>query len=188
MNKTIKLDSKQGIFFTADNHFDHGNIIRYCDRPFDSLKEMNELMMEKWNNLVEPEDVVFILGDFCFGKVDTWVWRLSHLNGQKYLALGNHDKNVPAGPFQKIDNIFNLLIHDPEIKDGQRITLCHYPMLSWYQSHRGSWQLFGHVHGAMPNKPNMLTTFNQLDVGVDVHGFAPVSYQEVKEIITKQNM
>lgn len=194
-NKTIRLNSEiQNIFFTSDNHFMHFNVIEYCNRPFESSDQMSKVMIQNWNSVVGKEDIIFILGDFCFSGSAQWSWLLDTLNGTKYLVWGNHDKGVPSTKFERMDNIINLLILDPEIKDGQRISLCHYPMLSWYQSHKGSWQLFGHVHGKLSNKSladdgfdiTKAVTPRQLDVGVDVHDFTPISYQEVKTIITKQ--
>ena len=183
LNKTLHFNSEeQNLFFTSDTHFQHANIIKYCNRPFKTRDEMDSTMIKNWNSVVGKDDIIFVLGDFCFGGNKTWQYISAALNGNKVLIWGYHDKSF-AGTWIKIDNIINLLIDDHEIKDGQRITLCHYPMLSWYQSHRGSWQLFGHVHG----RPVPITP-TQLDVGVDVHNFTPISYDEVKTIITKQHM
>ena len=190
--KTIALNIKdQNIFFTSDLHFSHANIIKYCDRPFYSAGEMDAAMIANWNNVVGEEDIVFILGDFCFGSTQTWLHFLRRLNGKKYLTQGNHDKGIPVTELVFVYPLMNLWIKgDDEISDGQRITCCHYPMLSWYQSHRGSWQLYGHVHGRLSNKnvKESSITPNQLDVGVDVHNFTPISYEQVKTIITKQNL
>lgn len=190
--KTTHLDILySNIFFTSDLHLSHKNIIKYCNRPFNHLKEMDEAIIDNWNSCVGDNDIIFILGDFCFGAKTTWVRYLEKLNGKKYLIQGNHDKNIPEDKFIKVTPMMNILIKgDIEIDDGQRITLCHYPMLSWYQSHRGSWNLFGHVHGGLSNKglDESRITPNQLDVGVDVHDFTPISYEKVKEIITKQNL
>jgi calcineurin-like phosphoesterase family protein len=59
-------------------------------------------------------------------------------------------------------------------------------MITWNRSHRGAWQLFGHVHGTLDNNP--VLSANQIDVGVDSHNFEPISYQSVKEIITQNNL
>ncbi len=78
-------------------------------------------------------------------------------------------------------------VEDDEITYGkQQIIMCHYPMICWNGSHRGSFQLFGHVHGGLSNKGVINHKPTQLDVGVDSHDFTPISYQQVKEIITKQ--
>lgn len=191
--KTIKLNVENtNIFFTSDPHFNHENIIKYCSRPFTSVEEMNKTMKDNWNRVIGKDDIVFITGDFLFrGGKGAWVHMLNTLNGIKYLVQGNHDRhgNIPTNMFEKVSPMMNILIMgDEEIPEGQRISLCHYPMISWYQSHRGAWQLYGHVHGGFSNKSNSKTTPNQLDVGVDVHNFTPITYQEVKTIITKQNL
>lgn len=188
--KTIKLDSNAtNIYFTADTHFGHANIIDYTNRPFKSVSEMDEKLIENWNTIIHPTDVVFHLGDFTLFGVESWKYFLSQLNGTKYLIAGNHDKNITPTYFNGVFQILNLLIKDEEIEDGQRITLCHYPMYSWYQSHRGAWHLYGHHHGTLNfsiEKPFPFPTM--YDVGVDNNNFFPVSYEEIKAIITKQSL
>lgn len=191
--KTIVIDITQtNVFFISDTHFQHKNVIKYCDRPFQTTTEMDSTMIENWNSVVKPNDIVFHIGDFCFGGIKSWRYLLDRLNGKKYLAAGNHDKTIPPEKFIDIQHRFNIrIIGDSEMEsDGQRITVDHYPMLSWYQSHRGSWQIFGHVHGGLSKKGmnESKLTPNQLDAGVDVHNFTPISYQKVKELITKQNL
>ena len=190
--KTIQIDlNETNVFFTSDDHFQHKNIIKYCSRPFHTVRDMDSALVKNWNSIVGKNDLVIHAGDFCFGSKLSWAYLLDVLNGRKYLAAGNHDKNITPDKFIDVQHRFNLRIKgDDEIKDGQRITVDHYPMLSWYQSHRGAWQLFGHVHGGLSNKGLDATklTPNQMDVGVDVHNFTPISYEEVKTIITKQNL
>ncbi len=192
MNKSLKISIKQqNVFFTSDTHFKHGNIIEYCNRPFSSRDQMDSSMINRWNSIVGRNDIIFHLGDFCFGSKKQWKYLLDSLNGRKYLVIGNHDKNITPSKFEDVSHIINLIIQDDdEIPEGQRITLCHYPMLSWYHSHRGSWQLFGHVHGGLADKGLNRSglTANQLDVGVDLHGFSPISYGMVKMMITKANL
>lgn len=190
---TIKINIQQNnLFFTSDLHLDHENVIEYCERPFTSIDAMNQIIIDNWNSVVGKNDYVFIAGDFCFGKIDKWRYYLNKLNGRKYLAAGNHDKSIPRDMFLDVQHLFNIIVKfDDELEsDGMRFTVCHYPMLSWYQSHRGSVQIFGHHHGKLSGKNlnNIKLMSNQLDVGVDVHDFYPVSYQQVKIIITKQNL
>lgn len=151
---------------------------------------MDSALVKNWNSIVGVHDYVFHLGDFCFGSKSSWSYLLDHLNGKKYLAAGNHDKNITPDKFIDVQHRFNIrILGDPEMEsDGQRITVDHFPMFSWYQSHRGAWQLFGHHHGGLSNKEGIRTSPNQIDVGVDVHDFTPISYEEVKTIITKQNL
>lgn len=188
--KTLKLNitDKQNIFFLADAHLGHENILKYTNRPFESIEEMDKVIIDSWNARITKDDIVFILGDFCLLGVTSWVYFLSRLNGMKYLINGNHDKSIPKSGFVEVTPLKNILIEDPEITDGQRITLCHYPMLCWYQSHRGAWQLFGHVHSGPRTFTMDRISPNQYDVGVDNNNFNPVSYQEIKEIITQQNL
>lgn len=194
--KTLHLKDPSNLWFTSDPHFQHGNIIQYCDRPFKSRDEMDSTMIKNWNSVIPPHGEVFILGDFCFGDQKTWAYILDSLNGIKHLIAGNHDKSITPSKFTEVVYGFrNVLVEDEEVgSEGQRMTLCHYPMLSWYQSHRGSWQLFGHVHGELYNNSLSDDKFDlrgkitprQIDVGVDVHNFTPISYNQVKTIITKQ--
>lgn len=188
-NKTIVLNiNEQNVFFTSDPHFCHKNIIEYCNRPFKDVDEMNATLIENWNRIITDNDIVFLGGDFCFSGIKTWCYLLDRLNGKKYLTIGNHDKNIPESKFLDIQHRFDIrIIGDEEISfEGQRITVDHYPLISWFQSHRGSWNLHGHVHGGLVNSD--ITTPNQLDIGVDVHNFTPLSYEDVKLLITKQNL
>ena len=189
--KTIIIDiNETNVFFTSDTHLQHKNIIKYCNRPFKTVRDMDSALIKNWNAVVGADDIVFHGGDFCFGSKSSWAYLCDALNGKKYLAAGNHDANITPDKFVDVQHLFNVrILGDEEIaSDGQRITVCHYPMVSWYQSHRGSWQLYGHVHGGLSNKGDVRTTPNQLDIGVDVHDFTPISYEQVKTIITQQNM
>lgn len=174
-------------WFTSDTHFGHANIIRYCDRPFKHQTEMNEVMIERWNEKVAPDDHVYHLGDFSFGQ-RSWsegvVWRL---NGVIHCLTGNHDKKkrMPRhidGKFIHLGHYHELVVEEKSIRWGiLPIILCHYPFDSWNKSCHGSVHLHGHCHG------NLKTTRNRrLDVGVDCHDFYPLSLEEIKEMLIKQ--
>lgn len=124
-----------GIYVTADLHLGHANIIKYCDRPFATVDEMNETIIEKWNYLVRDEDVVYVLGDMALcsrSKVETLIARL---RGYKVLVMGNHDRQhgvawwlnvgfseVHKGPIEL--NAFGttfLLSHEPQVSDHMNI-------------------------------------------------------------------
>lgn len=196
-NKTIqtKYNTKdQQIFFCSDPHFGHGNIMRFCDRPFSSTEEMDEYMIRTWNTRVKPKDVVFILGDFCFGGSARWTELLERLNGKKYLILGNHDeKNIRQGYmkyFESVSYQMHIYVND------QSIYLNHYPFLCYAGSYRGEktevWQLFGHVHSNKHNKsgrdiPRLSALFPlQYDVGFDNNDYMPITFDEVKAKINYQ--
>ena len=187
-----KIDHKK-LFFTSDPHFFHSNIIKYCDRPFENATKMNKELIENWNYAVPEDGHIFMLGDFAMNvKTDGIKWVMEQLNGTKYLIIGNHDrKNVARGHigamWQDVADIMEISVADEEISGGyQKLVLCHYPMLTWNGSHRGSWQLFGHVHGALDMSDKLSP--NQMDVGVDSHLYAPISYEDIKIIITKNNL
>ena len=183
------------VWFTSDTHFGHANIIKYCERPFANTNEMDEIIIQRWNEKVKEDDLVFHLGDFALGKEDECLKVLQRLNGHKVLIKGNHEKSVMKKSYNRDEfdgGIYELLevkVNDEEVSNEfQDLILCHYTMLTWNKSHRGSWQLFGHVHGGLSNKGVIKHHPNQMDVGVDCHNFYPISYQEVKEQITKQNL
>jgi len=181
------------VWFTSDPHFNHANIIKYCKRPFDNVEVMNEVLIDNWNMVVGEDDLIICCGDFSLGSSNSAVNVLNKLNGHKLLIRGNHEKSV-LNSREAMDffdgGVYDLLeitVLDEEVSDGfQDIILCHYPMVVWDKSHRGSWQLFGHVHGMLDGDKRLSP--NQMDIGVDSNGFRPISYQEVKEIITVQNL
>ncbi len=82
------------IFVTSNTHFNHKNIIKYCHRPFKDVEEMNEAIISNWNNSVTNDDIIYHLGDFCFGAKEELKQIFNRLNGQKYLIMGNHDKKL----------------------------------------------------------------------------------------------
>ena len=177
-------------FFTSDTHFFHKNVIKYCNRPFSSIEEMNEKMIELHNNTVSPSDEVFFLGDFAFAKPDKILSVLERLNGTKHLILGNHDKDIEHDQKRFLTNKgFSTISYAREIRrEGQKICLFHYGCRVWNKSHHGSWHLFGHSHGT-------LEPFGKsVDVGVDspfVTGkpeYRPLSFNEIKQFMDKRNV
>jgi len=203
--RTLKFAEKDKLWFTSDLHFDHRNIIELCNRPFNDIGHMNSALINNWNSVVQQEDTVIMAGDiFLYGKKDAWNNIIPQLVGHKILVEGNHDdeRHIPRELFDIVsDGFINIRVKDEDVKDGeQRITICHYPMLSWYQSHRGAWQLYGHMHGntISPKKDSNkeIKDFydenfhyieyirpDQYDIGVDSNNFTPISYNQVKKII-----
>ena len=183
-----KFDGEK-VFFTSDTHFWHKNIIKYCNRPFKDTEEMNEAIISNWNKVVGKDDIVFHLGDFCFGDPDKWAEILNRLNGKIYLVIGNHDpKSITEGYRSRFEGVAMQMY----IEIGKRkIYLNHCPLLCYGGADKDTWQLFGHVHSG-PNSTNLdtprLTMLypTQYDVGVDNNNFTPVSYKEVRAIILKQ--
>ena len=163
-------------FYTADLHFDHENIIKYCNRPFSSVSKMNEMLIGNWNAKVTKKDEVFILGDFTLSNRKRALEILPQLKGRKHLILGNHDHFAR----KKFDNNEFVWIKDyAMIKDGAiKVVLSHYPMISWDHQHYGSIHLFGHVHNSDLNY-GLLSKKNMFNVGVDVQDFEPKTLEEI---------
>ena len=186
--KKYKFDPEH-TFFTSDTHFGHANIIRFCNRPFKNVEEMDEALIESWNQVVSEDDTVFHLGDFAFGGSSVWKEIIPRLKGHINLIIGNHDrKNLRQGYMSFFDMVVPQL--QIEIEDTS-IYLNHYPFLCYGGSYRGVWQLFGHVHsgpGADGLDISRLRVLlpTQYDVGVDNNNFTPISYREVKNKIEAQ--
>ena len=161
------------IWFTADTHFGHANIIKYVNRPFAHADEMDEAMMQVWNNTVQTGDTVYVLGDFSFHDVRKTNWILNRLKGNRLLIKGNHDsrKNLKKTYGWGWVKDYYELKHE-----GKLVVLSHYPFQVWRDSHRGSWHLHGHSHGTLPSKGK------RMDVGVDALGFSKllISFEEVE--------
>lgn len=155
-------------YFTADLHLGHANIIKHCNRPFKDVRHMDDTLIARWNDVVRPEDRVFILGDFAWQRPRDY---LPMLPGQKILIAGNHD-SIKGVDLQAFDAVHDLLEID---MDGKKVVLCHYAMRSWNRSAHGSWHLYGHSHGTL--EESLLSP--RCDVGVDVWGFMPVSWKEI---------
>lgn len=169
------------IWFTADTHFYHYNIIKYENRPFGSVEEMNETIINNWNELVDPEeDTVYHLGDISLGsnkKTDEILWRL---NGNIRLIQGNHDKlsSVLKERFDWIKDYYKLKVQ------GHKIILCHYPIYSWDSKHHGSIHLHGHTH---TDSHSDFSHPNKINVGMDCWNFKPVELSEILYRVFRDN-
>ena len=108
---------------TSDNHFYHGNIIKYCDRPFKDFEEMNNVMITKWNRFVHPQDIVYHLGDFALCGPTKKKGLLESLNGFIILILGNHDKGK-----QHNLNLKFIEVHDYLVLGNNKLILSHRPI------------------------------------------------------------
>jgi len=174
------------LFFTSDHHFGHKNIIKFSKRPFADVNEMNEVLIQKWNEKVSSEDEVYYLGDLALCSPGKLRKILDRLNGKIYLISGNHEEAAHACQerFEWIKDYHELVVKDDEHERGEQlIVLFHYAMRVWNVSHWGSYHLYGHTHGELPDNP----TSRSFDIGVDCHDFYPLSYEEVKAIMKTKN-
>lgn len=186
------------IFFTADTHFQHANILKHCaDRisaagiEVDDVAGHDKWLIQRWNETVGKRDTVYILGDFAFGSPDSVKKLFGKLNGKKFLILGNHD-----GSSEKLTNYFvqvtQMKLVDfrksvyPFLDEDFQLFMCHYPMVSWNGKPYGACQIHGHVHGRL-DKFNEESDDLRLDVGVDsgIADYRPIEletlYRKFKE-------
>jgi calcineurin-like phosphoesterase family protein len=171
-----------GIYFTADTHFDHNNIIKYCNRPFSTVDDMNMAMVHAWNSKIGADDFVYHLGDVTLGDVYSFAVWMYQLNGNIRIIPGSHDRGW-IGKFKDTDRI---KIIDPLVSisfpgiagtDKLSVTMCHYSMRVWNKSHYGSYHLFGHSHG------NLHGIGRSMDVGVDTNNFYPYSLVDIHNLL-----
>lgn len=176
------------IFLTSDTHFNHLNILAYepVSRPFANVEEMNEVIIERWNSVVSPEDEVYHLGDFFMGKLTDIKPILNRLNGKITLIRGNHDQNNRIKIFKE-NNIEVKNIEYIQYK-GKYFILCHFPITNeeftkMIVSDNGEIiTLYGHVHSNAP-KGFVNGTYH---VGMDTNNLTPISIQQIWEEIEKE--
>lgn len=166
------------IFFTSDTHFGHENIIKYCSRPFISIEEMDEVLIENWNKKIGLRgNTVYHLGDFAKAhRAEKILQYRKRLNGKIILIEGTHDNfdDKSACGFSTISPMM-IIKHE-----GKTITLCHYALRVWPKSHFDAWHCYGHSHGRLES------IGKSWDVGVDNNEFAPISFEELSAIMEKQ--
>lgn len=173
------------IYFTADLHFFHKNIIEYENRPFDGLEDMHKRLIANWNDRVKAKDEIYILGDFSFDSKEQTLDLLEELNGRKYLIKGNHDYPLK---YKEVKNQFEFVKDYYVLKYyNQYFILFHYPIFSWERKHYGSLHLHGHSH----SKPIEFEHKNLINVGVDCNNFRPICIDEIfdkdkSEVILKK--
>ena len=128
-------------YVIADMHFNHNNIIKYCNRPFENVQEMNEYIISKWNEDVSKNDIIYVLGDVGFGSTENLGNIINRLNGNKILILGNHDRKRSINSWR---NLGFQEVHKKPITVGNAI-FSHEPI----KVDENTLNIFGHIH----NKP-----------------------------------
>ena len=168
-------------YFIADMHFSHEKIIKMCNRPFDSVEEMEEKLISNWNNKVSEDDTVYILGDFSFkASKEKCIEILKQLKGKKILIKGNHDKYIGQRDF---DNCFEKIYDYLQISnDKQQIILSHYPIIDYAGMYYGAKMIYGHIHNKyVPHK-------NMYCVSVECVNYEPVTLEELENIYKDKEM
>lgn len=183
-------------YFTSDLHLGHGKVLYFNNRPFESLEEMNEILINNINETVGADDDLWVLGDFAFriGRTRALEFRSKIRCKKVHLILGNHDLD-----YSDTDAFVSI---DQQVVLGTQygtVVLCHYPFLEWHKAHYGSIHLHGHIHstgeynernlqlyyrdrfpeGHTPKNPEL--KLRVYDVGVDANNYRPISLDEIAD-------
>jgi len=187
------FDFDQVDFVTSDHHFGHARIGELAARPFSSVAEMDREMVERWNALVSPDDVVLHLGDLALGPISQSVALTSQLNGRRLLVPGNHDRVSPATQSNRAIERFRPLYEDagwtvlPEIlrgtRRGARLLASHYPYegdttgVERHSTHRPGDEGIPLLHGHTHSREFGPHGSHEFHVGVDAFGYAPIQFE-----------
>lgn len=207
----IVQGQNQRIFFTSDPHYGHDNVIRFCNRPYEDSKIMNQALIDNWNSVVTNNDIVFVLGDFCWFTDRHGIKRVgTKLNGKTiYFVQGNHDKTrgfelllgTDPDKYKLLSDIAHVYVQDDwrhYPKAHFELCLCHYPLLTWSHRQGKCIQLFGHIHSAgqvglahseEQEKFDLHLPLwaYQYDVGVDANDYRPVELSSIMKTLDWPN-
>lgn len=187
-------------WLTSDLHFGHTNIIQFCGRPYGDTEEMNDDLVRRYNEVVDADDDVWIVGDLCMGRLEISLMWVEQLNGKKHLIPGNHDRMFGcqgtkyAHMVQKYLDRGIATVEDEQVTlniGDQIVTACHFPYVGdskakdghedRFQEKRpkdyGQWLVHGHTHGLWRRNGRMI------DIGVDSWGGYPVSFEAVAKLL-----
>lgn len=191
------------IWITSDIHIGHVNIIEYAHRPFEDVPTMNAALVEYWNEIVQPDDIVWVLGDAAMGKMDDSLPVLGQMQGRKRLIPGNHDRLHPMylkkKGYAQWDDRYREEAGFEIIKSAEGridvghhrgIKVCHFPYSGDHTGEedrfkdqrptdKGEWLIHGHVHDAWRQNGRMI------NVGMDAHGGRILSVDEVEAILDR---
>jgi len=162
-------------FFIADEHYWHGKIIIYSNRPFQNVVEMNEAIINNSNKIVGPNDVTIHAGDFTLLKPrdhDKIQEIIDRLNGRHVFLKGSHDYWIPRKR--------SMQIWEKQI-NGEYVVVCHYAMHTWARSHYNSWHLYGHSH------KDLELSGKRHCISVENTNYQPISFERVSEIMKEKS-
>ena len=184
-------------FLTADLHFGHARIAEYTGRPFDSVDEMNDWLIDAWNERVDPSDDIFVLGDVALGHIADTLPLVAELNGTRHLVVGNHDRPFEPGPRrpewqaryrQAGFATITYGVRDLDLGLDEAVLACHFPYEGdslgeeRFEAQRpldtGRRLVHGHMHGQYRRRGRMI------DVGVDAWGGRPVAFEDVAALFS----
>jgi calcineurin-like phosphoesterase family protein len=178
---SLKIDKTQKYWITSDTHYGHKNICRgvtdwrspdgsipiESTRPFTSIEEMNDLIVNNINSVVRQDDWLIHLGDWSFGGFENIMkFRERFICQNIILVLGNHDHHIQNNKENIRDVFLGVCEYMVLTYDKKEIILFHYPITSWNGMGRGSIHLHGHTHLTGDNR---FGVGRRMDVGIDGH-------------------
>ena len=161
------------IFFIADPHFNHKNIIDFEERPFVSVEEMDAILIKNWNNTVCKKEKVFILGDLAWGSKDKIREYIQQLNGIKTLVLGNHDRAHSITWWSDM-GLWEVVQYPIIYKEW--FILSHEPV--YLNTSMPYANIFGHVHA---HKNYVDYSKQGFCVCVERIGYKPIEWEEIRK-------
>ena len=172
------------IYYIGDMHLGHKNVIKYDNRPFETVEEMDAVLIENWNKVVNEDDHVYIIGDFIYRSSHMASFYLKQLKGHKHLIIGNHDlktieDEVACSYFDSIERL-------GYVKDGETdIVMCHYPIAEWNGKRRkknASYHVYSHIHNRKtPTYDYMKKQKGALNAGCMINDYIPVTLEQLKK-------
>lgn len=166
------------IYYISDTHFNEQKIFDKCKRPFESLDEMKDTIIKKWNNKVKDTDIVYVLGDIGKDDDPSTIDIFKKLKGHKHLIVGNHDHDMIDAI--KKSNVFESIKFIDLIIDGDyKVCVCHYPLMDWMEFNRDGLLVYGHIHNKTEDYYKNLKAYN---AGVDVIDFEPRTLKELMKL------
>ena len=151
-------------------HFGHSNIIKFANRPFNDVNEMNETIVQNWNDTVGTKDIVYHLGDFSFkgGHYENYIKRL---NGNIVQIKGNHDKKFGQFDYKEI------------VVDGRLVVMMHYPIEEWNGWYRKSVHFHCHTH-----KHEFVSAVRRGNVTVEAIGYKPIHIEDAIKTLMENDV
>ena len=188
----VKIDVGGGndVFFISDFHLFHKNVIKFDNRPFKDkngepdVRAMHRTIIDNWNSVVKDEDVVFYLGDLCFGRPEWANEVIFALRGKIHFVMGNHDEYKEIKKYNRFEGIYDLVdlnILNSPIDKNLHFILMHYPIFSWNRQHHGTYHVHGHCHGNLHHgeTKDYYVGRKVIDVGCNIIDYTPISYKDV---------
>lgn len=169
------------IYYISDLHLGHRRVIEMDSRPFETIEQMDETIMARWNERVTEEDDVYIVGDFAYHNAYTAGWYLRRLKGRKHLIIGNHDYNTlqdekALACFASVEKMLRITDRD------RTVLLCHYPIAEWYGKRYGGYHVYGHLHVRRDEVFEFMSRFDRaLNAGCMLNGYRPATLDELIE-------